>query len=221
MAVHLAPPSHYPDTEWQRCSLHFPFRTQEQNASHFGHDESAVIHAANGLSSHCLINKHRDPGEHPRILITLWPWRRVAIALRLKTEPFSAFPAFPITVKWNKSNPCAFLIFENCFWLLRQSSWGKNAEAGIWSKNKHGSGSGSGTAGLVMSRQLWRGQARSDATANFGRGSPRSERRRRREKWRGERRCHHSRQSGERATRARRWKATRRASLHTDARPRG
>lgn len=91
---HTCNNSHYPDRVQQRCSLHAPF--QKKKASHFQHDESAVIHAANGLSSHCLINKHWDPGEHPWILITLWPWQRTRPQEQDRTDrhsvPFLIFP---------------------------------------------------------------------------------------------------------------------------------
>lgn len=86
--------------------------TPSKIASHFRHDESAVTHAANGLSYDCLINKHRDPREHPWILITS--------RLRDGTDRRSVhfLPFWLITVKSNKTHvgrdlpadPCSFLV---------------------------------------------------------------------------------------------------------------
>lgn len=63
----------------------------------------------NGLSSHCLINKHRDPGEHLCILITLWSWQKTAFtATRQNRPPLSAFPAFPTNNCQRKQNSCRY-----------------------------------------------------------------------------------------------------------------
>ena len=116
--------------------------TSSKIASHFQHDESAVTHAANGLSYDCLINKHRDPREHPWILITS--------QLRDGTDLHSVhfLPFWLITVKSNKTHvgqdlpadPRSFLVLWNCFWLLRGISCGipagKNAEPISWGEEK-------------------------------------------------------------------------------------
>ena len=61
-------------TQWthQRCISHLPF----QNLQVIFSMMSAVIHAVNGLSSYCLINKDWDPGTHLCFLITLWLLQR-------------------------------------------------------------------------------------------------------------------------------------------------
>lgn len=93
---------------WQRATkVQFTFGFSK-TASHFQHDESAVIHAGNGLSSHCLINKQRDPGEHLWILITLWSWQTSVHTLQNSTQLTSiqCFPCFPTNNCQKKQNTC-------------------------------------------------------------------------------------------------------------------
>lgn len=153
----------YPDTEVQ---FTFAF---SKTASHFQHDGSAVIHATNGLSSHGLINKHRDPGEPLWSLITLWPRQNTVLDLHNKTRPTSIQCISCVSNNCQRKQNPSFLI--SYFRKLLLTSEGNlvttQLERMLRLRDKAKNHSSS-TISLIMSLLLWQDQAGSVAAANFG-----------------------------------------------------